>query len=308
MLSQLSLCFDYCLRHGRVLVIDTANSHAFASPFSYYFSFVHPSLQVITDPGEFIRTAIAKGLSVHPPHARLDPRGHASPRYVKNLNFCLDGVPLTFDFDRDHEAAVLVHQQCGRMPFDFEFMSCLRLSPRLRGLVERRWAGLPKPYIGVHVRNTDIQSEPGKVMPLVRRYPGTVFLATDATAVQRSIRKEAGRRVFTSEIPDFGGRPLHHRQVTPRMKTGINTTAIVDMVLLALSKRVYVATEASGYSLLARELNRNRQVLVAWLGRDLLRGSLPWWREANLAIGTISGIFSRYEVGVRLRSGRGVAS
>lgn len=292
MLSQLGLCFDYCLRHGRVLVVDTENTLTFASPFSHYISLVHPSLQVVTDSREFIRMAVAQGLVVHPPHARLDPRGHEQPRYVKNLNYCLGGIPVTFDFDCDHEAAVLIHQQCGRMPFDFEFMSCLRLSPRLRGLVERRWASLPKPYIGVHVRNTDIKSDTSKVMPLIKRYPGGVFLATDSVAVQWSVRKVADRLVFISKIQNYRG-GLHRKPVPARMKMRINTTAIADLVLLALSKRVYVATEESGYSLLARELNRNRHVLVAWLGRDLEAESLPRWSETNLAIGTIRGVLAR---------------
>jgi hypothetical protein len=292
-LSQVSLCFNYCLRHRRVLVIDTLHSTSFASPFRHFFSFVHDSVKVVTDPRELIRTAISKGLSVHPAHARLNPKGHVPPRYTKNLNFCLDGIPLTFDFDCDHDAAVLIHQQCGRTPFDLEFMSCLRLTPRLRGLVERRWASLPKPYIGVHARNTDIKSDPDKVMPLVRRYPGAVFLATDSAALQRSVRKGAKRRIFTSKIPDFTGKPLHHRNVSPKMKIRINTVAIVDLILLALSKRVFLTTEASGYSLLARELNQNRHVVIAWLGRDLAAGSYPWWSDANLAIGTIKGAFPR---------------
>src|SRR5690606_22026358 len=137
-------------------------------------------------------------------------------------------------------------------------LGCLRLSPRLRRLVERRWAGLPKPYIGIHVRNTDIKSDAGKVLPLVRRYLGGVFLATDSVAVRRSVRKAAGRRIAMTGIPNFKGAGLHRKEVSAKMKFRINTMAVADLVLLALSKRVYVATEASGYSLLARELNRHR--------------------------------------------------
>lgn len=300
MLSQLGLCFHYALRHGRVLVIDTENSVTFALPFGEYFSVEHPSLQVMTNPREFIQTAIARDLSVHPGHARLDPRGHEQPRHWRNLNFCLAGVPLTFDFSRDHDAAVLIHQQCGRTSFDWEFLGCLRLSPRLRRLVERRWVGLPKPYIGIHVRNTDIKSDAGKVLPLVRRYLGGVFLATDSVAVQRSVRKAAGRRIATTGIPNFKGVGLHRKEVSAKMKFRINTMAVADLVLLALSKRVYVATEASGYSLLARELNRNRLVLVAWLGRDLASETRSRWREPHLAIGTIRGLLSHCEAGLRL--------
>lgn len=287
MLSQLGQCFNYCLRYGRVLVIDTENTITFASPFLDYFSIEHPSLKVITESREFIKTAIARGLAVHPPHARLNPTGGEQPGYVRNLNFCLAGTPLTFDFDINHDADVLLHQQCGRTAFDFEFLSCLRLSPRLRGLVERRWASLPKPYIGIHVRNTDIKSDPSKLMPVVRRYPGGVFLATDTVTVQRSVRRAGNRRVFISRIPDFKGKALHRKKASSRMKFRLNTLAIVDMVLLALSKRVYLATEASGYSLLARELNCNRAVLLAWLGGALEPGSCSRWSQPYLAIGRL---------------------
>ncbi len=294
MLSQISRCYDYCRRYGRVLVVDTENSTVFASPFDSYFSFECSMIRIVTDPRDIIRSAIDDGLTVHPSHASLKPAADRRPRYEAGSNFCVDGLLLTFDFDREHEAQVLIHQQCGRAPFDLEFLSCLRMSARLRRLVERRWAGLPKPYIGIHVRNTDRKSDPGVVMRLLRRYPGGVFLATDSAEAQRSMRRLAGRRVFTSKIPDFRGAALHTRCVSHQVKERINTMAIVDLVLLALSKRVYLSAENSGYSRLARVLNRNRRVVAAWLGRDLTSGVFPWWRESSLALGKMGGWLPRY--------------
>lgn len=293
MLSQIGLCRAYCLRHGRTLVIDTEHSQTFAAPFGLFFSLDDPGLRVVADAGSFIRRARAEGLSVHPDHVRLDPSREQQPRYVEKMNFCIDGKQTTFDFASDHEAAVLIHQQCGREPFDFEFMARLRLSPGMRRLIERRWAALPKPYIGVHVRNTDIKSEIDGLAPLIGRYRGAVFLATDSAAVQRRAREITGRRVFKSPIPDFGGRSLHTRPVSREVKRRLNTLAIADLVLLALSKRVYVATEASGYSLLAQALNRDRGVVAAWMGRDLASVSRPWSRGVHLAWGTLAGLRAR---------------
>jgi hypothetical protein len=294
MLSQLGRCVDYCLRHGRTLVIDTDRSMTFAAPFGRFFSIEHPALRVVTAPREFVRMAIERDFSVHPAHARLRPTWRQQPRYVEQMkNFCAEGAPVTFDFDRDHEATVLVHQQCGREPFDCEFMGCLRLSPRMRAVVERRWASLPRPYIGIHARNTDIKSDISRVMPLIRRYRGAVFLATDSAEVQREVSASAGRHVFMSGIPDFKGGALHIQHVTPRTKDGINTTAVADLLLLALAKRVYATTETSGYSALAQELNRNQRLVAAWMGRDLPSCTWPWLRSLALARGKAEGLLSR---------------
>lgn len=265
MLSQTGRCFDYCLRHGRTLVVDTENIETFAEPFARYFRIEHPRVRVIYDVDGFIAEAHAKGLGVFPGHARLAHDG-APPDYdPERRNYCLGGEPVTFDFGRAHEASVLVHHQCGMAEIGTEFLRSLRLSPEMCREVARRWSELPKPYLGVHVRHTDIKGDIAPILPLLERYKGAVFLATDSAEVQARLRSARTQGVFTTEIPDFGGNALHLERVTGAAKSRVNATAVVDLVLLALAENVYAAPSRSGYSTLAKILNRSQQTAVGWI-------------------------------------------
>lgn len=265
MLSQTGRCFDYCLRHGRTLVVDTENIETFAEPFARYFRISHPRLRVIHDANAFVAEARGRGLGVFPTHARLSHEAGRPAYDAQRRNYCLGGEPVKFDFGRAHEAPVLVHHQCGMDAPGAEFWRSLRLSAEMCREVARRWRELPKPYLGVHVRHTDIKGDIGPLLPILERHKGPVFLATDSIEVQRRMRTLRPRGLFTTEIPDFGGNALHLEQVAGAAKTRVNTTAVVDLVLLALAENVYAAPSRSGYSSLAKALNRSQQTTVRWI-------------------------------------------
>jgi hypothetical protein len=282
LLSQTGRCFDYCLRHGRTLVVDSENIETFAEPFARYFEINHPRVRVIRDASGFIAEAQARGLGVFPPHARL-VHGEECPAYdAVQRNYCLGGEPVTFDFGRIYEAPVLIHHQCGMAPQGAEFLRSLRLSAEICREVAGRWRALPKPYLGVHIRHTDIKGDIGPVLPLFERYRGPVFLATDSAAVQARIRILRPRGLFTTDIPDFGGNALHFERVTGAMKTRVNMTAVVDLVLLALAENVYAAPGRSGYSILAKALNRTQQTAVRWIEARHAGAGFVWALRLNL--------------------------
>jgi hypothetical protein len=304
LLSQTGRCFDYCLRHGRTLVVDTENIETFAQPFADYFQIDHPRVRVIRDANGFIAEAQARGLGVFPPHAKL-VHGEERPAYeAEHRNYCLEGEPVTFDFEQVHDAPVLIHHQCGMEPHGGEFLRSLRLSAEICRDVARRWRELPKPYLGVHIRHTDIKGDIGPVLPLFDRYKGPVFLATDSAAVQARIRALRPRGLFTTDIPDFGGNALHFERVTGAMKTRVNTTAVVDLVLLALAENVYAAPGSSGYSVLAKTLNRAQQTAVRWIEARHTGAGFAWALRLNLVRNKILRGW-RHRPSGRLRAGGG---
>lgn len=264
MLRQLSICADYCLRHGRVLVIDTQSTYVFASPFRDYFSLVVKGLAVRMDATEFLDFAEANNLSVHPPSIRLR-YGSDRPVYVHETNrICLNGVPLTFDFKREYAEDILLHHQSGGGPPSDRLLKGMRLSPWLAGLFRERWSVLPKPYVGIHIRDTDKKSSDAGVLPVIQRCPRAVFLATDSAAAQQRARQLRSSGLFMSAIPDYGGLPIHHQPGTHEEKRRGNTTALTDLLILALAETVHVSTTGSGYSTLALRLNRKPSWVLRW--------------------------------------------
>jgi hypothetical protein len=123
---------------------------------------------------------------------------------------------------------------------------------------------MPKPYIGVQIRNTDYKSDPAVVAPILKRYTHSVYLATDSVEAQRYVRAIALGKVWTSPIPDFGGKPLHLTPVSFEEKFRLNRIAIEDLIMLSLAENVYVSNARSGFACLAQKLNGNQRVVIGW--------------------------------------------
>ncbi len=264
MLRQLSICVDYCLLHDRILVIDTASTNVFSAPFADYFSLDIDGLTVRLAPEDFLDFAEANQLSIYPPVGKLR-HGTERLRYDPELkNTCLGDVLLTFDFTREYAEDILLHHQSGGGPPTDRLMRGMRVSPRLAADFRQRWSALPKPYIGIHIRDTDKKSSFETVQPVLERVSGTVFLATDSAAAQQRAARLRPAGLFMSEIPDCGGAPIHYRSVSPEQKMTNNTTAVVDLLLLAFAEKIYVSTTESGYSRLALRLNRRQSWVLRW--------------------------------------------
>lgn len=85
---------------------------------------------------------------------------------------------------------------------------------RVRGEVDRLFAGRPRPVIGVHIRHTDMQVPIAPferaVASLRRRMPGsTLFLATDSGAVQDRIRSQFDGVMVIDKAVASGAEGLH---------------------------------------------------------------------------------------------------
>lgn len=267
MLRQLGVCIEYCLREERVLVIDTEFTGVFASPFWDYFSLVIKGLTVRLDAMEFLDFAEANALSVYPLSIQLR-YGSDRPNYDQVVgNVCLNGVPLTFDFKREYEEDILLHHQCGGGPPSDRLLTGMRLSPWLAARFNERWSSLSKPYVGVHIRDTDKKSSDAEVLSVIQRCPRAVFLATDSVAAQQRARQRRPSGLFMSEIPDHGGLPIHHQPVTSDEKRRDNTTAVIDLLILALAQEVHVSTRDSGYSRLALRLNGKQSLVLRWFSQ-----------------------------------------
>lgn len=274
MLCQIGRCLEYCIRHGRELVIDTERTETFAEPFARYFSIRHRGVVIREDVDGFLRLAREQGLALHPKCARLE-YGDDPPVAPPGLNYRLNGERVTFDFRCAHDAPVLVHHQFGGGAPKEVLMRSLRLRPGICAEIRRRLAELSGPYVGIHVRDTDLRTGTRGVEAALRKFAGPFFLATDSAATQRRLAALRPGAVFTSEIPDHGGRSLHLERVSPEAKRRINETAIADLMLLALAVKVYTGEGHSGYANLARRLNRGQRLAIRWLAET---GSGFGWR------------------------------
>ncbi len=176
------------------------------------------------------------------------------------------------------------HKSGGGRPFP-EFLRSLRFSANFAHTVAARWHSLRKPYVGIQIRNTDYKSDPAVVAPILAKYRGPVYLATDSAEAQRQILAMGHPEVWTTPIPDFGGAPIHRQPVSREEKSRLNRMALQDLVMLSLAEMVYVSHKQSGYSYLAQHLNRKQHVVIGWFRKEhigaglALRLRLNWLRN-----------------------------
>lgn len=270
MLVQIETCCRYADVTGRRVIVDTdyRNTANFRSPLSHYFVSRHRDL-ILDNP---FSDAELDSFEVFPTELKGRVSSYA-PRWHKDTNLSHDtrsGVPLTFNFQKEHSQQVLLHQQAGGGTLAPFALMRMRLHDALNDQLVLRLRSLPAGYAALHIRHTDYMSH---YRPLLNQLRGMrlsdVFVATDNVDVLGEVRAELlDTKIHSfSVLPDNGGKPLH---VMPDRSTAatLNRDAILDLLTLSLARRPFVAPLSnsdrrpiSGYSRLAVMLAANRQVL-----------------------------------------------
>ncbi len=288
MLCQIGICIRYCLKFDRVLVIDSANTNVFAEPFGRYFTIHYPRLKLEPDPEAFLKLAEVKRLTLFPDTAKLRHDGWPFPPPDKKYR--TSEYMVCRESKANHEADVIVHHFPGGGRPDPKLLRSIRLTADYARTIALRWRSMPKPYVGVHVRNTDYKSDPEVIAPIIRRYQHPVYLATDSADAQRLVKAMGHQKVWTSPIPDFGGNAIHKTPVSVEEKSRLNRLALEDLIMLGLAEKVYVSNPHSGFSDLAKSLNAKQSMVIDWFDREhvgtsfILKLRLNWLRNMLLRV------------------------
>ncbi len=194
------------------------------------------------------------------------------------------GESLTFDMNRSYAHELLVHHADGRNEVAIFALLRMTLTRRVTDELKRRLIAMAGPYDAIHVRHTDYRSDYLPMLEQLRQSPpGKLFLATDNAGVLDEFRQALGEhRVFSfSSLPAQAGEPLHRNaSATPDLFSR-NRDAIVDVLMLALSRQLTVVKlqagsgySYSGYSELARRLWSSKIVLTHLIARDDIKVGL----------------------------------
>ena len=278
MLCQIAAVCEYSEQHGRTVIVDAnhATTDCFRDDLSHYFDSLRPGLSL--DIGG-APTDLA-GLDVVP-HC-LAGRVHAyDAKYQNGLWKWVEastGEPITFDFDRDYDEPVLVHQSDGGGEGSIEALGRMRLRGHMLRELGRRLSVIGQPFLGVHVRNSDYRTNYQAVaqLPALRDSGLPVFVATDDQSVVDHFIKVLGRaRMFSfAALPIGAPVPIHRWRGEPGRRR-LNEDAILDLVMLALASQFHMfglepnfqRAKFSGYSLLAANLRRRPEVLSSLIDR-----------------------------------------
>ncbi len=270
-LCQIEKCWQYAEQFNRLLVIDAQRSGL----LGHFSDFFRPrpeyprvlsrlSLQDLTALDQLdCRPAAAKG-----------KLGTFKILYSKeSRQFCEQesGTPLTFDFDRDHPEPLLVHAQCGGGTLSTKLLHRVTLSRQAQTHITKKLATLPDRYIGIHVRNTDYETDYVRLFESVfeRATGQSVLVCSDDADVIAHAKAFFSRStvVTVSEIPQKDRRPLHRRGTWKgeRERQFATIAALTDLLALGGADELFFANvtagHPSGFSLLAHYLAKNRRLI-----------------------------------------------
>jgi hypothetical protein len=286
MLSQIEACCRYAEKAGRTVVVDTAypGGTAFQDDFRNYFESKQSRLLLSLDePGatldaikvapEFLQGRVSTYSAI------WGPNGAWNAKRQRPANAWLDAEtrkPLTFDFLKDHPQELLLHHSEGRNQVSPYALMRLVVARKVTDELKRRLDAIGRPYDAIHIRHTDMKTSYEPTLESIRKSPPQkVFVATDNIQVLDDFRAALGPdRVFSfSSLPATAGEPLHKGAAHGESRFARNQDAIVDLLMLALSRQLLIVKvqegpEYSGFSKLAQELWHHKIMLKHLLGRD----------------------------------------
>jgi hypothetical protein len=241
-LCQIERCCQYADRFRRTVIVDT-NYHcarAFKDHFSRYFVSLRAGLVLnadeirdYTDDIDVFPNFITGKVSSY--YARPDK---LKTDYIEEQS----GRALTFEFDKDYSERLLVHHASGGGTISLAALSRMRVHDAITDILWKRQRLIGPEYTALHIRNTDYRTEYEQpIVELKSKIRGSLFVATDNRSTIEHCKSAFGtERVFSfAKLPAEAGKPIHKTDD----RTGAyetNSDAILDLLMLALSKELYL--------------------------------------------------------------------
>ena len=269
MMARIHDCIEYCKQHGRTMILDTRHATHATDLMETYFTIYSPVLYK----GDLdAKYASLKGKSFYPDELH-DTFSTMDVKWTKEHSIIdvKTKVPTYFDLTRAYSEDVLLFRDCGGGARKvMGFLSLSRLTPLVKEVYEKRRASLPEKYISVHVRNTDRKSDVGGFIERNSKVfeANPIFLATDDHASIDLFKQTYGANLYTFSKPDPAGGEIgnHHVKRSKEETRVLTIDAIVDILLLANGTSLYYSHPDSGFSKVAKALNKDPHVLKNLIG------------------------------------------
>jgi hypothetical protein len=247
-LVQIAICFDYCLKSSRQLIVDTSRSGLLDDLCKYFRPIVGSRGISFSMPHGFEEKS--KTMSCFP--ACLTGKGTEYTAVFRDgINYVelSSGQQLTFDACRDYQEDLLVYEQCGGGNKSKECFEWIRLTPEAKHEIRHRTCGLPANYSALHVRHSDVKCRYIEFFEAVKwELSGrNVLVCTDsaeALAAAQVMLTES-KTYSISNIPDTNGASLHH---SPGITDwNVNVGALCDLAAMSHASEILVPSPVLGY-------------------------------------------------------------
>lgn len=281
-LCQVYHCLRYCEKTNRTLVI-TSNYKICPIILSSLIDLCHKSVKIVFN--DLHPMTFSDSLTIYP-HC-------IDTNFINNINSALffydsdkhrhcfldfKNVISSFDVNAKYDEDVLVYAQSGGGDFAQHLCDYMKIKDVCVKHFRSRYDKIKKPYVSIHIRNTDINCDIEKFSLFLKSQNinnRNIFLATDDLYTRNYISNLFNNKIFyfsnlgNDVIDNVSKRKgLHYNYKISKQER--NLDAVSDLLCLALSDRIYHPYEfynknndivSPGYTNLAVYLNNNKTVV-----------------------------------------------
>lgn len=263
-LYAINLCFNYALKHNRIVVIVRPDKWI-EDDLSFYFQFDHPCIYQgrLEDIDSGNLTCFPS--DIESPFAVESVWSNEIDGYKMKSKSTGEYSLCSMNFESEYEEDIIIYSSCyGGVPI--ELIRIMKFSPFLVEEYHKRMQLLDDDYLSLHIRNTDrstnLEEFIEKHATIIDQAP-VIFLASDNyKTIQYMTEKYGVDKIRSfSKITDNDGNNMHYyynrEELTNRQ---LVSEAIVDLLMLASAKVYIFSNIESSYSLLAQYLFENPSI------------------------------------------------
>jgi hypothetical protein len=263
-LSEIDRCYNYCLKYNRILVIDSSKNW-FKEDIREYINFDSPIIYKGSNDELY---EILNKNTIYPEFLKDAIKRFNPIRNTNNCSYYANRRLIDSNLNSDCSAVTKVYIEAGRSPHNI--LNICSFNPFVLNIFRERYDKLPKDYISVHIRNTDLKSN---VDDFLNKYKEelvdkSIFLATDHAPTILKFKEIFGSNIYSfANVPDNNGKNIHenHELIPTRQ---FNIDCLTDLLLLAAGSKLYLSImtdkdgwrSISGYANLALEIHKNKKL------------------------------------------------
>lgn len=271
-LSQVHKTLIHALQYRRQFIIDTRR-HGFHDDFCHYFETIRsfPSVRLRFTHEDAVRLNHQESCFPSSLKARVD---NYTLEYVESLsNYVVANSGEQPQIGvADRSETLVIHDQCGGGR-GCQALPYFKFTAQISDEITTRILSLPKGYEAIHIRYSDVPFNYGPFLQSLRESlkGRSVVVCTDSFEVLKACKELlTDSAVYSLGNPPNTSQKIHDNPGVTNPTT--NTNALVDLLTLALAKKIYLPSGEgvypSGFSILATDLSNRDDLKRQLLGRS----------------------------------------
>lgn len=260
-LARIYLCLEYCKKYNRILMIDMKFNNGYSINFSDYF-YIQAEHRIIYDSNKIKEIILGNQFSIYP-NGIIDLYNYKMD-YDINWFYQIgdDKIYTDINLNIDYNEDIVLYNACGGGEGSLEIFKIIGLNKFVIDEFYLRYNKIPKPYISIHIRNTDYKMDYKKFYEKNQQKINNknIFLATDSNSVLIFFKEKNVNFYNFTSLPQ-NDEPIHSKW-SPTDKSRVFIDTICDLLILALGNEFLLPdTYFYGYTRLAYNLFLNKNII-----------------------------------------------